>query len=302
MCVISVTLVGSRATADTTHFAASLQPGSQQNLACSNLFLVFCHEDCMKSPRRSAFTLIELLVVVAIIALLIAILLPSLGKAREKAKVVKCLANLKGLGLASFIYQGENNGSFPSGGHSKQWQHDWVYWQATRTAYPSDAVATTVNTTPPTSPYAKYGALVPYLGNTFNPKVYICPSDPLTRSAAGKYQYSYTANVFLFFLPDEVGSASFPPNYGNVRYTSIRSPSRKVILVEEDAVSIDDSSWYPYNWSPGNANVLSIYHDKTLSDKTTTKGKGPVTFADGHAEMINRAEAQSAASYDPKIN
>lgn len=71
--------------------------------------------------RRGGFTLIELLVVVAIIALLISILLPSLSRAREQARRTVCLANLRSFGQASLIYaEFERGGVLPTAPHNPE--------------------------------------------------------------------------------------------------------------------------------------------------------------------------------------
>jgi prepilin-type processing-associated H-X9-DG protein/prepilin-type N-terminal cleavage/methylation domain-containing protein len=62
---------------------------------------------------KSFFTLMELLVVIAIIAILAAMLLPALNKARAKAKAISCVSNLKQVSLAFFMYEESSDGMFP---------------------------------------------------------------------------------------------------------------------------------------------------------------------------------------------
>ncbi len=122
-----------------------------------------------RSGRRG-FTLIELLVVVAIIALLISILLPSLQRAREMAKRAVCLANLKSMSTSSLVYAEANRGVLPVAAH--------------------DAATTTLATQVGHLPALKDGVSAPNNSNTrgwhkllqggerayMQPKQFVCPS------------------------------------------------------------------------------------------------------------------------------
>jgi len=74
-----------------------------------------------KNATQKAFTLIELLVVIAIIAILAAMLLPALAKAKEAGKRVACLNNLRQLSVAGQMYAGDNQGSYPPHVSTDRW-------------------------------------------------------------------------------------------------------------------------------------------------------------------------------------
>jgi prepilin-type N-terminal cleavage/methylation domain-containing protein/prepilin-type processing-associated H-X9-DG protein len=232
---------------------------------------------------RKGFTLVELLVVIGIIALLIAILMPALSRAREQTQRVSCLSNQRQLGMALMMYVNENKGSFPFAAVGAL-PEDWIYWHAGRDRHQAP--------------------LVKYHGGKFIDKLYQCPSDVVEnrRTMTPGLDFSYTVNWNVFFYPGRgMPRTIYPP-----KISKIVQASRKIIMIDESWETIDDGCWAPENWFQDTQNMLSIRHDKQ-AEKTKNlnpqdvlrAGRGNVLFADGHADFIARKEALSADAYDP---
>src|SRR5271154_329585 len=132
----------------------------------------------MKSiKQKKAFTLIELLVVIAIIAILAAMLLPALAAAKRKAQRINCVSNLKQVGLAFRIWEGDNGDKYPMQvSYTQGGALDYVYSQA--------------NTSPfqPTKMSNNVAYCFAVMSNELSTaKILLCPSDNANTTAATNF-------------------------------------------------------------------------------------------------------------------
>jgi prepilin-type N-terminal cleavage/methylation domain-containing protein/prepilin-type processing-associated H-X9-DG protein len=239
----------------------------------------FMQPHSLRGPARNglAFTLIELLVVIAILAILAALLLPALSRAKDKAIGAACLNNNKQLAMAWQLYTGDSNERMP-GNYTGSYARDpanadntWCVGWLNHQLYTADNTNTALMLNSQLGRFTKSAA------------IYKCPGDKNRHPTSGlEHVRSFSMNCYLGRNP------SPPPSLGVSRYVRITdflslSPANAFVFTDERFDSINDGGFLvdmagydpqqPANFTL--ADGPAFYHN----------GSATFSFADAHVEM-----------------
>jgi prepilin-type N-terminal cleavage/methylation domain-containing protein/prepilin-type processing-associated H-X9-DG protein len=253
---------------------------------------MFSHGKIQKHARSGdfagrAFTLVELLVVIALIAVLAALLLPALKRAKEKAQGMQCVGNIRQLAFGWFLYSDDHNGRLaynlggklggkdPAAKTNANWVNNNLTW-----GLDSD------NTNSASLTEAGLGSYV-----SKNAKIYRCPADHLLSEEQRKAGWServrsYSMNAMIGDAGElsAKGKNDNNPNYVQFfRITDIPRPSDIFVFVEEHPDSINDGYF------------LNVYYKNQWIDLPASYhgGAASFAFADGHAQLHRWASAST---------